>query len=337
MTTQLHLHLVRYQNRHLHAFDDAVRMIRGAAEELQIPCTVGYQPGAGTNIVIGSNMLAVAQIQAPTGAIIYTCEQHAPGSQWAFPYQIDHLRRNTLWSYDPVVSQRLAAHGLSPRLVPVGHCDAWETLPKVEEDIDVAFFGSPMPYRNDILMRLRREGLNVCTDPAYGPARDALYARAKVCLSLASYTPAILQSLRVGYLLANRRCVLSDPFLSPELYPYGSSIEVAHPEHIASRCRQLVNDPHLRASIAERGYAAFKASRFRDALAAALAAALEPSPSAITIDDVARAALVPGTREITIRTTNRKVPIFLLSFLLTNLFWKIAIQDENAIVIRKLF
>jgi len=327
----LHLYLARYTNVHLSAFDDAVSMIAGAAKELGLSCSQGYSEGPGTNIVIGSNVMAEIGRSPPPGAILYTFEQHASGSHWATPSQIKYLKGSSLWSYDPVVTRRLAGYGLYPRNVPVRYCAAWETMPKAEEDIDVAFFGSPSEYRTTILRQMRGYGLNVYSEKAYGQQRDAIYARAKVCLSLASHHTPVLQTLRIGYLLANRRCVVSDPFQSPELYPEASSLEVVDPSQVADRCRELVANPKARATIAERAYAAYSTSPFRDVLAAAL----RPPEKCVSPEEVAFASSVQGTREIVVQTQNNKIPLSVLVFLHAQPFWKIVAQSGDTLTLRK--
>lgn len=271
---RLHLFLARAADgAHLHVFDEAVRMVRGAARELGLSCSEGYEPGPGVNLVIGACEMARQGAPLPPRAVVYTFEQHAPGSVWATPEQVNFLRHAPLWSYDPVVSARLAAiGGLVSTLVPVGYSEAMVTMEEAHEDIDVAFFGSPTPARQRTIDALVDAGLDVVWKPAFGAERDAIYARAKVCLSLASHTPPVLQSLRIGHLLANRRCVLSDPFLLPGDYPYGAAVEVAETERLVERCCELVADAPLRRRVADRGFHAFRAWPFRDSLAPALAA-----------------------------------------------------------------
>ncbi len=275
---RLHLHLSRTRTgAHVPFFDDVARMIHGAAAELGVESTQGHESGPGLNVVLGTGEMAEQARVLPEATVLYTFEQHAVGSRFAHPAHIDYLAPHRLWSYDPLVTKRLWAKGLRPLTVPVGYTAAWETMKEADEDLDVAFFGCDMGQRPAIIEALRGAGLKVAWEPGFGEARDRIYARAKVCLSLASYQPPILQSLRIGYLLVNRRCVLSDTFmdpeaylLGPEAYPYASAIETVAPERIVERALELVASSSLRWQITERGHEAFKAFPYAAGLAAAL-------------------------------------------------------------------
>lgn len=248
------------------AFDEVAVMVESAASALGVRVSMSSKPSPGPNIVIGHNTYLHRGITLPEQAAVYTFEQHAQGSYWARPEQIAPLKEKLVWSYDPVVQDRLESFGVHSACLPVGYVPEWERIERHDEDIDVAFFGYPFPYRERVVDRLRALGLRVCWETLFGPERDRVYGRAKICLSLGSYEPRICQSIRAGYLLANRRCVISDDFPRPEAYPAFAGMLSLPPEQIAERCAQLCADARERRLIAERGYENFRSWSFTDVL-----------------------------------------------------------------------
>lgn len=254
------------------AFDEACAMIRHTANELDRQITTSYQPVPGvTNIVIGPANRPNPTAGATGSVFGYTFDQHLRGTFWCSDRNLAALRSAPLWSYDPVVADRLKSFRIHAQSVPVGYSPAWENqLPDVERDIDVAFIGSAFDHRKRILDACSAAGLKVAWPMTFGKERDAVYSRAKVYLSLASWRPGIFQSLRIGYLAANRRCVVSDPYERPELYPYTPHLDIVDPERIVERCRELVASPKLREESIERLHEGFKAHTYTDNLRRAL-------------------------------------------------------------------
>ena len=79
------------------------------------------------------------------------------------------------------------------------------------EDIDVFYYGTLNQRRYAILLELEETGLWVRVEArTSGIARDALISWAKVVLNLHLYLTAILEIVRVSYLLANWKVVVGE-------------------------------------------------------------------------------------------------------------------------------
>ena len=71
------------------------------------------------------------------------------------------------------------------------------------------FYGSLSPQRQQVLQTLRESGLRVqALFRVYGAARDAWMARSRVILNWHQAPRYPFESVRVGYLLANRAAVV---------------------------------------------------------------------------------------------------------------------------------
>lgn len=149
-------------------------------------------------IVLGAHLPGA---RVPAGAIIYNTEH--PASPWMTASYRALLAQHQVWSY----------YAGGPGLyVPVGYAPTLTRIPVANfQDIDILFYGSVNERRLDVLLDLRARGLYVeVVTGKYGPERDALIARAKVVLNMHYYLPGIFEAVRVSYLWANRKCVVSE-------------------------------------------------------------------------------------------------------------------------------
>ena len=138
---------------------------------------------------------------------------------------------------------------------------------------------------------LRSSGLNVHhAFGAYGDPRDALISRAKVVLNIHFYEPGAFEAVRVCYLLANWKAVVTEinpgEFLDPDLseavlaVPYGGLVEA---------CKSLVADCSRRRDLEERGFHAIAA---RDEVAI-LRQAFAPVPAETTAQAAPHPVMIP--------------------------------------------
>jgi SAM-dependent methyltransferase len=239
--------------------------------------------GSGRLIVLGAHALdAQALAELPPDSILYNLEQITDDLFARTPHYRDALRRFAAWDYDAANAARYAAFGLPPpaAVVPVGYVPEWTRIvPAAQPDIDVLFYGSLNERRLGILKELRAAGLRV--EPhfgVYGPVRDALIGRAKVVLNIHFYEAQIFEAARVGYLLANRACVVAE---AGERTVIDARLQdglcVVPRAGIVDACVRLSRDADVRGALCERGFAAFGAVRYEDALQSALGLAAGPA------------------------------------------------------------
>ncbi len=216
----------------------------------------------GYTIVIGGFVLSASEAaQLPPNAIIYNTEHFSFIS--LRPHYMDLLRNHPVWDYSRDNADRLPALiGKEVRYVPIGFVPELARIEKGPvEEIDVLFYGSYNSRRVAVLDELRGSGLNVHhAYGVYGTARDELISRAKVVLNIHFYEPGGFEAVRVCYLLANRKAVVTEinpgEYLDPDLaegvlaVPYGG---------LAEGCRSLVGNYGRRRELEERGFHAIAA------------------------------------------------------------------------------
>jgi hypothetical protein len=228
-------------------------------------------------IVLGAHLASRAQLRIPPGAILYNLEQIDAASAWLTPALLELYRRHRLWDYSASNADRLVARGLArPQVVPLGYVPALQRLPAapLTEDIDVLFYGSLNPRRQQVLDSLRAAGVRVeALFGVYGAARDAVIARAKIVINIHYYEAKVFEVVRVSYLLANRKVVVSERGADrAEEAAFESAVAFADYEALVPTCLSLLRDPAARAERAAAGFEAIAARPEERFLAPALAA-----------------------------------------------------------------
>lgn len=171
-------------------------------------------------------------------------------------------RHHRVWDYSQANIERLTAWQVG-RLthVPVGYVPELTRIAPVPEDIDVLFYGSRSPLRHAVLDALRAKGFRVeRLFGVYGAARDALIARSKIVLNMHLYEAKGFEVVRVSYMLANGRAVVSEHSVNPsEDGDLASGIAFAPYDDLVSRCTELLGEDRARRDLGQRGYQVFSA------------------------------------------------------------------------------
>ena len=168
------------------------------------------------------------------------------------------LRRFAVLDYSAANTQALHDAGIAhAKHLPIGYVPRLTRIaPALEPDIDVLFYGSLNARRTAILDALKARGLNVVhLFGTYGAARDAMIARAKIVLNMHFYDAAIFEIVRVSYLLANAKCVVSEGAPDdPDAAPFKDGLCLCRYDDIVARCASLVADAARREALARRGF-----------------------------------------------------------------------------------
>ena len=239
--------------------------------------TSGTHAADRQHIVLGAHLAPRAQLALPPGSILYNLEQIDAASAWLTPALLDLYRRHPIWDYSAGNADRLAARGVPrPQVVPLGYVPALQRLPAAAgpQDIDVLFYGSLNDRRRRVLDGLRQAGARVeALFGVYGAARDAVIARAKIVINIHFYEAKVFEVVRVSYLLANRKVVVSERGANrAEEAGYESAVAFADYDQLVPTCLDLLADPAARARRAEAGFEVFSALPEERFLAPALAA-----------------------------------------------------------------
>ena len=165
-----------------------------------------------------------------------------------------------------------------PIHVPIGYVPALTRIVAVPEDIDVLFYGAMTDRRRAILDKLRAKGFRVeSLFGVYGAGRDAWIARSKIVINIHySEQAKIFEIVRISYLLANRRAVVSERGTDPT---EERDLRAGHRHRRVRRTgrslRGAPRDDRARRELAERGYQAFSARNQAAILDRALSSGLD--------------------------------------------------------------
>jgi hypothetical protein len=245
---------------HSAAFHEVAETIHCGLRSLghdSVLTTSGALPGR-QHIVLGSNLLPHYPLPLAHDAILYNLEQVELGTGWFRPELIDILRRYVVWDYSPRNAAALGALGVRvAHVVPIGYVPELTRLqPASEPDIDVLFYGAINIRRQQVLRQLKATGMCVhAASGIYGRERDALIARARLLLNVHFYEAKVLEMVRITYLLANRRVVLSEHSADPaEDDALAEGVAFADYPDLARRARELIEAPEECERLARRGF-----------------------------------------------------------------------------------
>lgn len=270
---------------HAHCFDEIGFAIASALTRSGHRCSVVRKPedARGRTIVLGPNLLAEPMLdQLPRDLILYNLEQIDSGSPWLTERYLALLRRYPVWDYSPRNISALNQLGI-PDVVHcgIGYVPELTRIARTTEEIDVLFYGSMNERRHHIVRQLVDRGLRVeVLFGSYGRERDAAIARSRIVLNVHFYEAKVLELVRVSYLLANRRFVVSEVGRDPDLErAFEGGIAFAPYEALAETCARYLSSPSDRRRIALQGYRQFAARRQEEIIRRALAATAARSDS----------------------------------------------------------
>ena len=244
---------------HSHAFDEVALALESAFRELGHDARVVRAAAdlAPTTVVLGCHLLPrVGLPKVTTRLILFNLEQIGSVSPWLTPEYYSLLEQHTVWDYSERNVETLRGMGISAVPCPLGYANELSRIPRGSEEIDVLFYGSISRRRAAILDELERRGLIVCRLVGrYGAFRDAAIRRSKVVLNLHHYDAKVFEIVRVLYLLANRRCVVSETGSDRNLEGlYAPGLVLVPYEDLVASCMELVTNNTRRYEVARAGF-----------------------------------------------------------------------------------
>ncbi|MGN6368600.1 MAG: hypothetical protein ACTHN5_10095 [Phycisphaerae bacterium] len=219
-----------------------------------------FAPGK-THILLGYQLLSPDIINSlPPDTILYNLEQLRARSPDEFlPSVRAAAQRFRIWDYSPLNLDfwKLLNPPQPPVVVPIGYAPVLRRIPKPKlQDIDILFYGLSSPARFNTLHTLVQAGLKTMyVSGLYGKPRDELIARSKIVLNLNLYERSkIFEIVRVSYLLANAKAVVSDLYPESQIDPdIKDAILPADPDKILDACLSLLRDDDKRQTLELRG------------------------------------------------------------------------------------
>lgn len=239
---------------HAHAFDEVYETVVLGLKHLglAVQATENALSADTPTIVFGAHLLNADVLEnLPQHVILYNLEQADPEASWLKGPYPQAMQSHEVWDFSEVNVLRLTKAGVAPRILwcPVGYVREMERIPRrLDEDIDVLFYGSLNARRQGVLDALKARGLNVVHPfGVYGRERDQLVARSKVVLNMHYYDSGIFEWVRVFYLLANQRVVVSEAsILTAFDQGIENIVEFAPYHQLADRCREMTQNPRRR-------------------------------------------------------------------------------------------
>lgn len=226
-------------------------------------------------IVLGANTWGGHAVALDPSAILYNLEQVYPGSPWLNARLLALYRRHAVWDYSAANVRALAAMGIGhARHVPIGYVPQLTRIePAADPDIDVLFYGALVDRRLRVLRALRARGLRVeALFGRFGAARDQAIARARIVLNLHLHEAQVFEVVRVSYLLANRRFVVSETGqAAAEDAEFAPGLVFAAYDDLVEVCLDYLARPADRARIAEVGFELMRRRLETDYLGRAIA------------------------------------------------------------------
>jgi hypothetical protein len=196
-------------------------------------------------------------------SIVYNFEQIGGEFDILTPGFRIALRRCRVWDYSQRNLDRLAPFIGHDRVqvVPVGYAPALTRIPRAPlQDIDVLFYGAVNERRKALLDAMTAAGIGLHhVFGVYGAKRDALIARAKLVLNIHAHPTKIMEVVRISYLLANRKAVVTE---LDEMTEFDADLRDAVAgvpyDRIIEECRRLLADDAARQDLEDRGFRRFQ-------------------------------------------------------------------------------
>lgn len=229
----------------------------------------GFLPGA-QNIVLGPQF-ADGQTEFPEGTILYNLEPIGGNDRMLM--SPDLSKRYVIWDYSPANIAHWTRNHIAARCVPIGYVrELTRIMPVPRPDIDVLFYGSVNSRRAKVLSELQQilGRDRVVVAGGFGKERDAMIARARLVLNLHYYdSPKLFEWVRVSYLLANMKAVVSEESDDFPIALVGAVRSAPYGDLVAA-CLDLLDDTEQRLGLQENGFHMFSKIRETDVLKAAL-------------------------------------------------------------------
>jgi hypothetical protein len=255
-------------------FSELALGLQAAFIELGEPARIVRDPTefADTTIVLGPEVTRF-ELPADKRIIIFNLEQVFAGSRWFNEKYVELLKRHPVWDYSLNNIAELARMGISAIHCGIGYVPELTRIKPETEDIDVLFVGFRNARRMAVLQEIAKRGARtMVVYDHFGEKRDSFIARAKIVVNIHFYEARIFEIVRVSYLLANRKCVVSEVGLDHAIEaPLARGVAFVPYGEIAETCMRLLGDDAERKALAQAGFECFSRQKQADYLRRALA------------------------------------------------------------------
>jgi len=235
--------------------------LRGLGHDSVLTENVVY--GERINILFASHLLPFfGEIALPPFTVLFNLEPIIAQMLVRIPQYpglLKHPNVRKIWDYDAGNIRAMAEMGIGDAAhVPIGYAPEMTRIVKAEAcDIDVLFYGVLVERRLAVQKALLKAGLTAhFASGVYGTERDALIARAKVVLNVSQFErDSRFDQVRLSYLLANKKCVVSEDGIDAGLeHEFAAGVAFAPYDELAAECAYLCNVAAERELMEQRGF-----------------------------------------------------------------------------------
>lgn len=253
---------------HAKLFDDAILPFFFALRRLgyEVEILTNRLNPSSQNLVFGANVNSNADwLRRPVNRTIVNLEQFKiiGGGRVYDDSYLDLLSKSRIWDYSPRNIAYLKHDlGLEARLFRFGYVKEMSRMPSNPNGgIDVLFYGGLNDWRYRVISQLTEMGIKVtCLSDCYGLERDRAIYEAKLVLNIHKGRSATLEIIRLGYLWANYKAVVSEFNDDTEFYDGLETACAYFPyEQLANGVKAVLADEKQRRLLTEEGFQAFTA------------------------------------------------------------------------------
>jgi hypothetical protein len=202
--------------------------------------------------------------------IVYNWEQLCSSNvyttspdKFKFNY-IEYIKgADEIWDYDELNAKYLELYKIKVnKIVPYTYHSMLEEFNNTTPDIDVLFYGYPNQRRTRILTNIQETAYDQFSIAVVSGFDNKLtnefIGRAKIVINLHTFEPWHRQEQeRIGYLLANKKCVLSE---ISQTNHFGCAIVERKVEDLYSTIHKLLKND-VWEKVAEKGYLLYKKNK----------------------------------------------------------------------------
>lgn len=247
------------------AFDDIAYPLYWSFKRLNVDVSMMYNElrRDATNILIGLCDIPNTPAKVlPRDTIIYNMEQLVQGSKGVNKAYLELCSKFEVWDYSLENIKRFSEnYGISNvKYVPLGYCPEMTRIdPDYPKDIDVLLYGAINDRRKKIVEDLQNAGVNALAfSNLWGLDRDRMIARSKIILNVHYYYPGIQEIIRLGYLWANKKCVVCECNDNTSIHPgYEDACIYAPYDEIVGKVYGLLKAPQAIEKIGSISYMIF--------------------------------------------------------------------------------
>jgi len=266
----------------LYAYKEVIESIQWGLAQLghQVSYGIGHYESDAINIIFGHRLLTVESLKKlPGNTIIYNLEQIEGLS-------VEDIYRNEsnkycfenfqMWEYS--IFQKNMWKKLSTlypvKFVKIGYAPVLSRIKRKKyQNIDVLLYGATVNKRLKIYHELCCAGLrSVYLCGIYGKLRDDQISESKIILNINKYDQTkIFEIVRVSYLMANKKAVLSDSSTESSIEDDLTGIvRMVKEDNIIEECVKLLGNDKERKLLEEIGYEAIIKRDIREILSEAI-------------------------------------------------------------------